>query len=66
MGEQKKPQVYKNTDGLHLVTENNLFLNESDGATEDKIINNKYFVVRSTTADPASLITGQLWFRSDV
>lgn len=45
---------------------NGIFFNDPVDGNEIRLIHEKYLVIHSTTADPASPLVGQLWFRSDI
>ena len=58
MSEDKKEIFYFNGTSI--------YYNEPDGGAETQFIADKCLIVHATTADPASPVTGQIWFRSDL
>ncbi len=57
MSQEQDNAVYKNAGDLYFL---------SPTGTAIRLSINGYLIILSTTADPASPVAGQIWYRSDL
>lgn len=57
MAKEDDAVVFKHDDDVHIL---------DDKGNELRLMHENCMVIKNTTADPASPVTGQIWFRTDV